>query len=63
MGDSEAKAITASGGRLKVEPHAYTGPEGNYLTTYSSNGWFGIRFETEDGLSLRSTQAGPTRLC
>ena len=49
VGDSEAHALKVYGPRLKVEPHAYTRPEGHYLTLRSSNGRYGIRFETDQG--------------
>jgi hypothetical protein len=49
VGDSEAHALQVYGPRLKVEPHAYTGPDGHYLTIRSSDGRYGIRFETEKG--------------
>jgi hypothetical protein len=46
VGDPEAKALRAYGPRLKVEPHHYI-DDGHYLTVRSSNGRYGIRFETE----------------
>jgi hypothetical protein len=49
VGESEKHALEVYGPRLKVEPHAYTGPEGHYLTIQSSGGRYGIRFETEKG--------------
>jgi hypothetical protein len=49
VGDSEQRARQVYGARLKVEPHAYTGPEGHYLTIRSSSGGYGIRFETDNG--------------
>ena len=49
VGDSEAHALQVYGPRLKVESNAYTGHEGHYLTIRSSNGPYGIRFETEKG--------------
>lgn len=49
VGDSEARALQVYGSRLKVEPHAYTGPEGHYLTVRSKSGRYGIRFETDKG--------------
>jgi hypothetical protein len=47
VGDTEAQAMNVYGSRLKIEPHHYT--EGHYLTVRSSEGRFGIRFETEQG--------------
>ena len=48
VGDSEAKALRVYGPRLKVEPHHYI-DDGHYLTVRSSNGRYGMRFETEKG--------------
>jgi urease beta subunit len=53
IGDSESRAIQVYGNKLKVEPHHYTGPEGHYLTVLSSNGRYGIRFETDEGKIVR----------
>ena len=52
-GDSEARALSVYGKRMKVTPHAYTGPEGHYLTVRSADGKYGIRFETERGKIVR----------
>lgn len=58
VGDSEKRALQVYGRRLKVEPHAYTGDEGgHYLTVKSSDGHFGIRFET-DGKKITMYYAG-----
>lgn len=57
VGNSEARAKQAYGDKLKIEPHAYTGPEGHYLTVRSSDGLYGIRFET-DGKKILSFYAG-----
>ncbi|HEY2390175.1 MAG TPA: hypothetical protein VGK22_03300 [Candidatus Angelobacter sp.] len=57
IGDSEARAKQVYGNKLKIEPHAYTGPEGHYLTARSSDGLYGIRFET-DGKKILSFYAG-----
>jgi hypothetical protein len=51
VGDSEASAIRAYGQKLQVEPHHYIGG-GHYLTIRSSNGQYGIRFETDKGKVL-----------
>jgi hypothetical protein len=51
VGDSEASAIRAYGQKLQVEPHHYI-EEGHYLTIRSSNGRYGIRFETNKGKIL-----------
>ena len=53
VGDSETRAKQVYGHKLKVEPHAYTGPEGHYLTMHSSDGRYGIRFETDEGKIVR----------
>jgi len=52
-GDSEAHARSIYGKRLKVTPHAYTAPEGHYLTVRSTDGKYGIRFETDSGKIVR----------
>lgn len=57
VGDTEKRALQVYGGKLKVEPHAYTGPEGHYLTAYSDDGKYGIRFET-DGKRIDGFYAG-----
>src|ERR1041384_128693 len=57
VGDSEARVMKAYGARIKVESHAYTGPEGHYLTVYSQKGRYGLRFET-DGRKVTSFYAG-----
>lgn len=49
VGDSEERAKQAYGSSLKVKPHAYTGPQGHYLTIRSADGRYGIRFETDNG--------------
>lgn len=52
-GDSEAHARSIYSVRLKVTPHAYTAPEGHYLTMRSADGKYGIRFETDRGKIVR----------
>jgi len=49
VGDSEAHVLKVYGPKMKVEPSAYTGPEGHYLTVRSSSSRYGIRFETDKG--------------
>src|SRR5271169_1981219 len=49
VGDSAARALRVYGPKLKIEPHFYTSPEGHYLTIYSSDSRYGIRFETDNG--------------
>ena len=53
IGDSEAQALRVYGKRMKVTPHAYTGPEGHYLTVRTPDGGYGIRFETDEGKIVR----------
>jgi hypothetical protein len=48
VGDSENHALQVYGRRLKASPHKYI-DNGHYLTAKSSDGDYGIRFETEDG--------------
>lgn len=57
FGDSEKRARQVYGPRMKVAPHAYTGPDGHYLTIRSSNGQYGIRFETDEG-KIKTFYAG-----
>lgn len=57
VGDSETRAKTVYGSRLKVGPHAYNGPEGHYLTVRSEDGRYGMRFET-DGAKIETYYAG-----
>jgi len=47
VGDSEKHARQVYGSRLKVGPHKYI-DNGHYLTAKSSDGRYGIRFETDD---------------
>lgn len=48
VGDSEERARRVYGARMKVEPHKYI-EDGHYLTVRSTDGRYGIRFETEKG--------------
>jgi hypothetical protein len=43
--------------QLRQSPHAYTGPEGHYLTLLSPNQTLGIRFET-DGSKVTGYYSG-----
>ena len=52
-GDSEARARQVYGKRLKIEPHAYLPESGHYLTLFSPDRKYGIKFETEDGTITR----------
>jgi hypothetical protein len=56
IGDPEAAVIRAYP-NVKIESHAYTGPEGHYLTAASPDGRYGIRFET-DGKKVVNFYAG-----
>ncbi len=48
VGDSEDQIKRAYGAEVNVEPSKYTGDEGgHYLTVRSTDGKYGIRFETE----------------
>jgi hypothetical protein len=47
VGDPEALVKKTYGSRVKVEAHAYDGPEWHYLTVQSKDGNYGIRFETD----------------
>ena len=48
LGDSELHAREVYGTKLRIESQKYT-DEGHYLTVHSSNGQYGMRFETEKG--------------
>jgi len=48
VGDSEAHAHQVYGPRMKVTRHAYT-DTGHYLTVRSTDGRYGVRFETDNG--------------
>ena len=49
LGSTEAAVKAAYGDRVATTPHAYTGPEGKYLTLHSRDGSRGMRFETSGG--------------
>jgi hypothetical protein len=59
-GDSETRAQRVYGNQLKTEPHAYLPDSGHYLTVFSPDRMYGIRFKTEDGTITRF-YAGTTR--
>jgi hypothetical protein len=48
VGDSEARARSFYGAKMKVTPHTYI-DNGHYLTVRSDDGRYGVRFETENG--------------
>jgi hypothetical protein len=55
VGDPESHAVKVYGSKLKVKPAHYT--DGHYLTTRSSDGRYGVRFETDKG-KIQSFYAG-----
>lgn len=58
VGDSEQQVLSLYEGRIRVEPHKYTGPVGHYLTVTSPrDSSFLIIFET-DGAKVLSIRAG-----
>lgn len=57
VGQSEAEAVKRLGGRAKVEPHPYTGPEGHYLTLHEKGAPTGLIIET-DGKTVQSYRFG-----
>lgn len=57
VGTSELDLKRLYGARLIRDPHAYTGPEGHYLTLHSSTGRYSLRFET-DGNTVTGYYAG-----
>ncbi len=56
VGDTEKHALQVYCRRMKTEPHKYI-DNGHYLTAKSTDGFYGIRFETEDG-KITSYYAG-----
>jgi hypothetical protein len=57
VGDTEAHAIAAYGGQLRVEPNAYTGPADHVLTYSSPDGKYGLKFILDQG-KIRVIYAG-----
>jgi hypothetical protein len=57
VGMSERSVEKLYGAKLTKQPHAYTGPEGHYLTVVSVDHAYGIRFET-DGKTVTGYYAG-----
>ena len=47
IGNSIEEIIQLYQGRIKIDRHTYTGPEGKYLTVSAPNGLHGVRFETD----------------
>lgn len=60
VGTTETELKRLYGPKLKIEPHRYLEDRGNYLTLYSEDGQFGMRFETADG-RVTMFYAGPRR--
>lgn len=52
VGDSEADARQVYGSRMQVTPHKYV-DMGHYLTVRSTDGHYGIRFETDNSKVTR----------
>ena len=58
VGDTEARVLDIYRGRVSVEPHPYTGPEGHYLVVSSpADTQYRIIFET-DGQRITGYRAG-----
>jgi hypothetical protein len=57
LGSSEAALRELYGKRLEVQPHKYD-PDGHTLTFQSSDGEYGLRFETSHG-KVTAIQSGP----
>jgi hypothetical protein len=57
IGDSEAQVLELYKGRVEVQPHKYTGPEGHYLVVKGGDGKVQLVFET-DGAKVLSYRAG-----
>ena len=53
VGDSQESVIARYRSQLEVQTHAYSGPEGKYLTLFSSDKRYGIRFETDGSVVTR----------
>jgi len=57
IGDSEAQVLELYKGRVEVQPHKYTGPEGHYLVVKGGDGKVQLVFET-DGAKVLNYRAG-----
>lgn len=57
VGQGEAEALRRLGGRAKVEPHPYTGPDGHYLVVHEAGAPRGLILET-DGATVQSWRIG-----
>ncbi|MHA6205806.1 hypothetical protein ACXU4B_15375 [Dyella soli] len=49
IGATQQEVLDRYPGRVEISPHAYTEPDGTYLTIYSPDKRHGIRFETYHG--------------
>ena len=49
VGQSQEEVLALYPGRVKVSPHFYTAPDGDYLTMLSHDKKHGMRFETNHG--------------
>ena len=49
VGSSQEAVLALYPGRIEVSPHAYTAPDGSYLTMLSPDKRHGMRFETDRG--------------
>ena len=58
IGDREADIRKAYGPALKVEPHAYDGPQAHYLTFWTKPGKRGVRYETDAKGRVNTIHAG-----
>lgn len=57
IGDSEQRVLALYKGRVRVEPHFYTGREGGHYLVVTGNGKVQLVFET-DGTKVVSYRAG-----
>lgn len=57
IGDTEQRVLDLYKGRVRVEEHAYWGPEGHYLKITGSDGKVQLVFDT-DGKTVQSYHAG-----
>jgi hypothetical protein len=57
IGDAESHVLDLYKGRVEVQPHKYTGPEGHYLVVKGGDGKVQLVFET-DGAKVLNYRAG-----
>ena len=57
IGDGEPHVLELYKGRVEVQPHKYTGPEGHYLVVKGGDGKVQLVFET-DGAKVLNYRAG-----